>query len=77
MTSPTPHLCPCGEIHELTAALRSAYVASAGGQPDALFQMPDGQSWYVPRIFMAAHKDELMAEGIPVLAQRYGFRPGA
>jgi hypothetical protein len=63
--------CPCGQIHELSAATRTAYDnVTAGLPPDITVETPDGR-WHVPRIFIAAHG--LKAQDLPELATRYGF----
>ncbi len=63
--------CPCGEVHELSAATRAAYEDVTGRlSPDVLVSAPGG-SWRVPRIFIAVHG--LKAADLTALAERYGF----
>jgi hypothetical protein len=63
--------CPCGTLHELSAATRAAYAAvTAGLPPTVVVETPAGR-WRVPRIFIAAHG--LKAADLPGLAERYGF----
>lgn len=70
MTAPSPH-CPCGEIHELSAATRAAYEAATAGLPAEVPVKTHGGTWLVPRIFIAVHG--LKAAELPALARRYGF----
>ena len=66
--------CPCGEIHELSAAARAAYEnVICDLEPDVRIKVPGG-CWRVPRIFVAVHG--LKAAELPALAERYGFAPG-
>jgi hypothetical protein len=63
--------CPCGDIHELSAAARSVYENVTRGLPaDVPVKVPGG-CWRVPRIFIAVHG--LKAAELPALAEKYGF----
>lgn len=66
--------CPCGDIHELSAAVRAAYgqVITLAGNPTVVVETPDGR-WRVPRIYIACHG--LKAADLPALARRYRFEP--
>jgi hypothetical protein len=64
--------CPCGEVHELSAAIRAAYANVTAGLPVTVrVRIGDGRCWRVPRIYIAAHG--LKAGDLPALAARYGF----
>lgn len=64
--------CPCGEVHELSAATRIAYDnVTMGLPPDVVVSVPAGR-WHVPRIFIAVHG--LKGADLPALAGRYRFR---
>lgn len=63
--------CPCGEVHELTAAVRPAYEAVTAGLADTITVTTPAGSWRVPRIYIAVHG--LKAAELPGLAGRYGF----
>jgi hypothetical protein len=71
MTSPPA--CPCGDIHELSAATRGAYENKTPGLPETVTIAVDGRAWLVPRIYLAAHG--VKADELPALAERYGFAP--
>jgi hypothetical protein len=66
--------CPCGEIHELSAATRVAYENVTRGLPPTVLVVVEEQGWYVPRIYLAVHG--LKGEDLPALAERYGFEHG-
>jgi len=67
-----PPRCACGEVHELSAAVRAAYGTVTGGLPSSVpVRVPDVGCWLVPRIYIAVHG--LKAEELPALAERYGF----
>lgn len=63
--------CPCGEVHELSAATRGAYEAVTAGLPAEVKVEAPGGTWLVPRIFIAVHG--LKAAELPGLAERHGF----
>jgi hypothetical protein len=63
--------CPCGDLHELSAAARAAYDAVTAGLPAEVGVKTPGGSWLVPRVFIAVHG--LEAAELPGLAERYGF----
>jgi hypothetical protein len=67
----SPPRCPCGEIHEPSAATRVAYENITRGLPDTVTVATGGRAWLVPRIYVAAHG--LAAADLPELAVRYGF----
>jgi hypothetical protein len=68
--------CPCGQIHELSAATRVAYESVTAGLPPTMLVVVDGVGrWHVPRLFIAVHGIQLGAD-LPELAERYGFEPG-
>lgn len=69
MTSPLA--CPCGDVHELSAATRVAYENITRGLPPAVLISAGGRAWLVPRIYLAVHG--LKAAGLPGLADQYGF----
>jgi hypothetical protein len=63
--------CPCGEVHELSASVRSQYEQVTSGKPVCVkVETPEG-CYLVPRIFIAVHG--LKASELPALAERYGF----
>ncbi len=66
--------CPCGQIHELSAATRSAYGNVTAGLPPTVLIEVSGQRWLVPRIFIAVHRPK--AAELPALAILYGFKRG-
>lgn len=63
--------CPCGQVHELSAATRVAYENITRGLPETMVISVDGRAWLVPRIFIAVHG--LKADELPELAARYEF----
>jgi len=63
--------CPCGEIHELSAAVRAAYERVTAGLPPEVPVVVEGRGWLVPRIYIAVHG--LKADELPALAEEYGF----
>jgi hypothetical protein len=65
--------CPCGEVHELSAATRIAYENITAGLPPGVAVVVEGRGWFVPRIYIAAHG--LKADELPALAERYGWAP--
>jgi hypothetical protein len=67
----SPPACPCGEIHELSAATRVAYENITWGLPETVVIEVCGRAWLVPRIFIAVHG--LKADDLPELAARYEF----
>jgi hypothetical protein len=74
-TATTPPPCPCGDIHEFSAATRAAYENITRGLPETVLISVSGRAWLVPRIFLAAHG--LPAADLPELAGRYGFAEGS
>lgn len=66
--------CPCGQIHELSAGMRTAYENVTWGLPATTVVEVSGQRWLAPRIFIAVHGPK--AAELPELAERYGFTPG-
>jgi hypothetical protein len=73
MTSPPA--CPCGEAHELGAAVRVAYEHVTAGLPSTVPISVGRRTWRVPRIYIAVHG--LKAGDLPELARRYGFAEGS
>lgn len=73
----TANACPCGEVHELSAAVRAAYEGVTEGLPPDVTVTLGGRSWVVPRIYIAVHG--LKADELPALAGKYGWAaaPGA
>ena len=71
----TPPVCPCGDVHELSAATRVAYDNITAGLPETVVISTGGRAWQVPRIYLAAHG--LKADELPGLAERYGFAEGS
>jgi hypothetical protein len=69
MTSPPE--CPCGQVHELSAAVRASYENVTAGLPPAVPVTVGRRTWQVPRIYIAVHG--LKAGELPELAERYGF----
>jgi hypothetical protein len=67
--------CPCGEVHELSAAVRGAYEpVTAALPPDAVINVKGVGSWVVPKIYIAVHG--LKADELPELAERYRWVRG-
>jgi hypothetical protein len=63
--------CPCGEVHELSAAVRARYEGVTAGLASSVpVTTPDGR-WLAPRIYIAVHG--LKAGELPALAEQYGF----
>jgi hypothetical protein len=67
--------CPCGEIHELSAATRVAYDNITAGLPETVVISAAGRAWLVPRIYLAVHG--VKADELPEIAGRYGFAEGS
>jgi hypothetical protein len=65
--------CPCGQVHELSAAVRAAYEGVTAGLPPEVAVVVEGRAWLVPRIYIAVHG--LKADELPGLAERYGWAP--
>lgn len=66
--------CPCGEVHELPAAVRTGYESVTAGLASSVpVKVPGTGCWLVPRIYIAVHG--LKARELPELAERYGFEP--
>lgn len=65
--------CPCGEVHELSAAVRAEYERVTAGLPADVPVEVEGRAWLVPRIYIAVHG--LKADELPELAGRYGWKP--
>jgi hypothetical protein len=63
--------CPCGEVHELSAAVRAAYEKATTGLPSSVPVETPAGTWLVPRIYIAVHG--LKADELPALARRHGF----
>jgi len=63
--------CPCGTYHEFAKETRRFIrrVIKRSGR-DLLVTTPDG-SWWVPRIFIAAHG--VQSVQVPALATLYGW----
>ena len=70
-----PPRCPCGQVHELSAAVRAAYESVTAGLPSSVAVETPAGTWLVPRIYIAVHG--LKASELPALAERYGFAPAA
>ena len=63
--------CPCGEVHELSASVRSQYEQVTSGKSATVkVETPEG-CWLVPRIYIAVHG--LKADELPAMVERYGF----
>ena len=69
----TEAACPCGEVHELSAAVRAAYEKVTARLPSLVPVETAAGTWLVPRIYIAVHG--LRADELPALAERYGFAP--
>ena len=70
--SDSPTRCPCGEAHELSAAVRAEYESVTAGLASSVpVKIPGVGCWLVPRIYVAVHG--LRAQELPALAERYGF----
>jgi hypothetical protein len=69
---PAAPRCPCGEVHELSAATRAAYEAVTAGLPSSVLVHVSGVGgWFVPRIYIAVHG--LKASDLPELAATHGW----
>jgi hypothetical protein len=67
----TGHDCPCGVPHELAPDTAAAYRGVTDGLPSTVTVSTPGGRFAVPRIFIACHG--LKADGLPALAERYGW----
>lgn len=68
--------CPCGDLHELSAAVRGAYDAVTSGLDNCVTVRIEGnRAWKVPRIYIAVHG--LKTAELPGLAAQYGFEETA
>jgi hypothetical protein len=68
-------VCPCGQVHELSAEIQVAYDNVTRGLPETVLVSVSRRAWLVPRIYIAAHG--LKADELPELARRYGFAEGS
>jgi hypothetical protein len=63
--------CPCGEPHAMSEEAWAAFCSVTKGLPETILAEMDGQSWRVPRVYIAVHG--LKGTVLPVLAERYGW----
>ena len=64
--------CPCGQAHQFTPDIQTAYENITRGLPETVaVTIARVGSWLVPRIDLAAHG--MPAADLPELAERYGF----
>jgi len=69
-------LCACGKPLHYQNARTEAFVRMVIRRQgeDVLVTIPGGQSWWVPRHFIALHG--ISTDTLPAVAKRYGFRLG-